>query len=110
MNAPLTVSGRRSARQRGFTLIELLTVLAILAIALTIGAPLGIESIRQSQLREGAVQVTTELQRLRSQAQRDSAGITLALIPANLNTYSLTQNGVTQVRTLPYNLKQTSYP
>lgn len=103
------MAGRRPGRRQGFTLIEILTVLAVLSIALMIGAPLGISALRQSQLRDGATQVVTELQRLRSLAQRDSARITLSLSTSNPNTYTLTQNSVTQTRTLPHNLQLTPY-
>lgn len=108
MRTPHSGSGHRAGRQ-GFTLIEILTVLVILGIALLIGVPLGIQALRQSQLREGATQVVTELQRLRSQAQRDSVALTLSLDTANPNAYSLTRSSVTQVRTLPHRLQLTAY-
>ncbi|WP_165795254.1 pilus assembly FimT family protein [Deinococcus koreensis] len=105
MKAARRLPDPHSGRRQGFTLMEILTVLAVLAIALMIGAPLGISALRQSQLRDGATQVVTELQRLRSQAQRDSAELKFSLSTSNPNSYTLTKNSVAEVRTLPHNLQ-----
>jgi type II secretion system protein H len=64
----------------GFTLIELLIVMAIVGIVASILAGFFIGSLRKTQLRDGAVQLLTDLRQARSQAQRTSQGskVTLA--------------------------------
>ncbi|WP_407571250.1 Tfp pilus assembly protein FimT/FimU [Deinococcus altitudinis] len=64
---------------RGFTLIELLVVMVIIGIVATILIGFFVKSYRKTQLRDGAVQILTDLRQARSQAQRVSQGSTVAL-------------------------------
>ncbi|MGY2894472.1 pilus assembly FimT family protein [Deinococcus sp. UYEF24] len=68
-----------SRRVRGFTLIELLVVMVIIGIVATILIGFFVTSYRKTQLREGAVQILTDLRQARSQAQRVSQGSLVSL-------------------------------
>ena len=64
---------------RGFTLIELLIVMAIIGIVASILTGFFVNNLRKAQLRDGAVQVLTDLRQARSQAQRTSQSSTVTL-------------------------------
>ena len=75
---------RRAAPTRhvsaGFTLLEVLMVIAIVGILASALYAMSINYLSKSQLREGAVQLLTDLRQARSQAQRSSLGSVVALI------------------------------
>lgn len=63
----------------GFTLIELLVVIAIIGILSAALVAFSANSLRKTQLRDGAVQVLADLRQARSQAQRSSQGSSVTL-------------------------------
>lgn len=81
MNPKVTFSrGEVNSRTvRGFTLIELLIVMAIIGIVASILTGFFVNNLRKAQLRDGAVQVLTDLRQARSQAQRTSQSSTVTL-------------------------------
>ncbi|GGR21495.1 pilus assembly FimT family protein [Deinococcus ruber] len=85
------------ARQRrtlqGFTLLELLVVIAIIGILAGALVALSASNYRKSQLRDGAVQLMTDLNRARSLAQRSSFDSTVK-IAGKLNVPSSTYTTV----------------
>lgn len=97
------------SRRQGFTLIELLIVLAILGILLGVLGLTSLRSLRMTQLREGAVQLATDLERARTVAQRDSQNATVTLVSTSSTApnagYSLTLSGTTRNLTLPNGLQ-----
>jgi prepilin-type N-terminal cleavage/methylation domain-containing protein len=82
---------------RGFTLIELLIVIAIIGILSVALVAFSANSIRKTQLRDGAVQVLTDLRQARAQAQKTSQGSTITLdsgaVGSPLATYSTQWGG-----------------
>lgn len=94
---------RNSRHARGFTLIELLIVMVIIGIVATILLGFFIGAYRKTQLRDGAVQILTDVRQIRSQAQRTSVNSTATLsgsVGAPALTYSLTMAGTTTTKTL----------
>ena len=75
----LSPSLPNSRRVRGFTLIELLVVMVIIGIVASILIGFFVTSYRKTQLRDGAVQILTDLRQARSQAQRVSQGSSVTL-------------------------------
>lgn len=99
-----TLNMQESSRHvRGFTLIELLIVMVIVGIIAAILLGFFIGAYRKTQLRDGAVQVLTDVRQLRSQAQRTSVNSTATLsgsVGAPALTYSTTMAGTTTTKTL----------
>jgi len=93
----------RSGRTQGFTLIELLIVIAIIGILAAILIGFFIRDYRNTQVRDGAIQILTDLRQLRGQAQRTSAN-TNATVTGTVGspkaTYSFTLGGTTTSRSL----------
>ncbi|OOV13775.1 GspH/FimT family pseudopilin [Deinococcus sp. LM3] len=91
---------RLHARQAAFTLLELLIAMAILAIVAGIFSFSLIGTLRASQVREAAAQLSADLRQARSDALRtgQSTSVTVA---ANSSVYTFTRAGVPQTRTLP---------
>lgn len=84
----------RSEHRQGFTLIELLIVIAIVGIVASILTGFFISNLRKVQLRDGAVQLLTDLRQARSQAQRTSQGSSVTLTSTS---YSSPKAGYTTV-------------
>lgn len=63
----------------GFTLVELLIVMVIVGIVATILLGFFTSAYRKTQLRDGAVQLVTDLRQARLQAQRNSADSVVTL-------------------------------
>lgn len=87
-------------RQAAFTLLELLIAMAILAVVAGIFSLSLIGTLRASQVREAAAQLSADLRQARSDALRtgQSASITVAV---NSSAYTFTRAGVPQTRSLP---------
>jgi len=70
----------RSSSRQGFTLIELLIVMVIIGIVASILIGFFVTNLRKAQLRDGAIQLLTDVRQARSQAIRTSQGsfVTLA--------------------------------
>ncbi|ULH16793.1 type II secretion system GspH family protein [Deinococcus sp. KNUC1210] len=98
-------AGQRRTLQ-GFTLLEVLVVIAIIGILAGALVALSARNYRKSQLRDGAVQLMTDLNRARSLAQRSSFDSTVQImgqLGAPSSTYTtLWGGGATPVtRSLP---------
>lgn len=65
---------------KGFTMIELMIVVAIVGIASTIAIPNFLEMIRQSQLKEAALEVANKLTTARMAAMNRNKAVTVALV------------------------------
>lgn len=77
-------------RSHGFTLLEFLLVLAIIGILAGAFGFIAIRALRSAELRDAAIQVTSELKRARSTAQRGSTDVTLTWTGgAGGNTYTV---------------------
>ncbi|NTY00797.1 prepilin-type N-terminal cleavage/methylation domain-containing protein [Deinococcus sp. JMULE3] len=94
--------------RQGFTLVELLITLAILGIVLAIGSFSMLSYWNSRQLQEGAAQLASDVERVRSGALRYNTTATFQQV--DTTTYRLTINGVSSTTTLPYNLSLTNAP
>lgn len=88
-------------RASGVTLVEMLIVLAIIGVICTIGYVNMRSWVLSNRVREAASQVTTDLERLRSNAWKTSADRTLTLGTGG-TSYTLNLNGVPSSVTLPH--------
>lgn len=96
-------------RSQGFTLIEVLLVVSVVGILLAVLFSASLRGLRMNQLREGAVQLATDLERARTVAQRDSRDSTVSLVSTSATApgvgYSLTLSGTTVNYTLPHGVR-----
>lgn len=81
-----TFPSRPDRRAHGFTLIELLVVMVIIGIVASILIGFFVSGFRKTQLRDGAVQLLTDMRQVRSQAQRTSMGGSVALTSTTPST------------------------
>jgi type IV fimbrial biogenesis protein FimT len=86
-----------AAAPRGVSLIELLVGIAILAIAIAIGAPSFAEWINNSQIRSTAESVQSGLQFARSEAVRRNAVVRMQLTTTVDNGCAVDKNGTNWV-------------
>jgi len=99
-------------RQQGFTLIELLVVMVIIGIVASILIGFFVSAYRNTQVRDGAVQLVSDLRQIRSQAQRTSANTSASISGTTatpLATYSITSSGQTTSRTLTTPIRVAPY-
>lgn len=99
----------RHRRKNGFTIIELLIALAIIGIlAAVLGATL-LGVVRDNQVRDAAVTLTTDLRLARTQAQRTSQNSTVTLIGTPPTARYTTQwgGGSAVSKSLPQNMEIT---
>lgn len=100
-----------SAAGRGFTLIEILVVLAILGIVLALGFSGYTRWARNVEVRAAAAQLSADLNRVRTTAQRSSANSSLRFDSAQAYTLVLpAASGGEQGRTLPVGVQVRTYP
>lgn len=81
--------------QKGFTLIEMLVVIAIIGILSGIFGWNLLRSIRSAELREATTNFASDLRRARSQAQRGSADMVVALPSGTAEVTQYTVSGKT---------------
>ncbi|MHA0043557.1 pilus assembly FimT family protein [Deinococcus sp. PEB2-63] len=89
---------RRDRQTAGFTLLEILVVIAIIGILASISVGYSIRSIRTSQLREAATQLSSDLIQARTTAQSRSSNVAFS-VPRSTPASTYTVAGVT--KTLP---------
>lgn len=101
------LAASRRSRQ-GFTLIELLIVMVIIGIVASILLGFFVNSLRKTQLRDGAIQLLTDMRQARSQAIRTSQTSSVVLdstAQASPSlTYTLSWSNGTSVVTTPRTL------
>jgi type IV fimbrial biogenesis protein FimT len=82
-----------SRHQRGFTMIELLTVVAIIAVLLSLAAPSFREQLARRALEGAANELSADLQYTRTQAVSNNA--VTALATTSVSQYTITSGATT---------------
>lgn len=87
-----------SQHQRGFTMIELLTVVAIIAVLLSLAAPSFREQLARRTLEGAANELSADLQYTRTQAVSNNA--VTALATTSVSQYTITSGAIPPYKTV----------
>ena len=87
--------------KRGFSLLELLIVCTIIAILIAVGFVSFRSATQRARLTEASTQIVSDLQRVRSAAQRYNQNTSFSTTATTVTSYSILLNNQTYTYKLP---------